>query len=222
MLNVEIFFILLGSYLFGSIHPILIISKYFGKINLNEKGTKNIGLGNFVKYMGKKWGLVLLPYEFGIKGCLPIIIGQELKLENQLIINISIMVIVGHCWSIFNNFKGGRGILAGSGILLIISPIIFFISLLFIILGKYLIRLNDSALLVLLAIILLPIWGMFFGSTENIYHFSVLFSLVILIKRLLSNSFQNLKSKSNIKNIMFYRLIYDRDIKNRNKWKNQH
>ena len=171
--------------------------------------------------MGKKWGFILLPYELLIKGAIPVIIFQKYNFEISIIITTSIIIIIGHCWSIFNNFNGGRGILTGSGVLLIIAPTILFISLLLVIIGKYILRIRDSAILILFVLILLPVWSLIFQHQYEILLFSILFPLVTILKRVSSNSLIKINNNSSIKKVLIYRFIFDRDIRNRNKWKNQ-
>ena len=215
---VLIFFI---AYIYGSIHPTSIIAKKIIGIDLNKKGSKKLGLGNFTTFMGKKWGFILLPYELLIKGAIPVIIFQKYNFEIPIIITTSIIIIIGHCWSIFNNFNGGRGILTGSGVLLIIAPTILFISLLLVIIGKYILRIRDSAILILFVLILLPVWSLIFQYQDEILLFSILFPLVTILKRVSSNSLIKINNTSSIKKVLIYRFIFDRDIRNRNKWKNQ-
>ena len=215
---VLIFFI---GYIYGSIHPTSIIAKKIIGIDLNKKGSKKLGLGNFTTFMGKKWGFTLLPYELLIKGAIPVIIFQKYNFEISIIITTSIIIIIGHCWSIFNNFNGGRGILTGSGVLLIIAPKILFISLLLVIIGKYILRIRDSAILILFVLILLPVWSLIFQHQYEILLFSILFPLVTILKRVSSNSLIKINNNSSIKKVLIYRFIFDRDIRNRNKWKNQ-
>ena len=215
---VLIFFI---AYIYGSIHPTSIIAKKIIGIDLNKKGSKKLGLGNFTTFMGKKWGFILLPYEFFIKGAIPVIILQKYNFEISIIITTSLIIIIGHCWSIFNNFNGGRGILTGTGLLLIIAPKILFISLLLVIIGKYILRIKDSAILILFILILLPVWSLLFQYQDEILLFSILFPLVTILKRVSSNSLIKINNNSSIKKVLIYRFIFDRDIRNRNKWKNQ-
>ena len=215
---VLIFFI---AYIYGSIHPTSIIAKKIIGIDLNKKGSKKLGLGNFTTFMGKKWGFILLPYELLIKGAIPVIIFQKYNFEISIIITTSIIIIIGHCWSIFNNFNGGRGILTGTGLLLIIAPKILFISLLLVIIGKYILRIKDSAILILFILILLPVWSLLFQHQDEILLFSILFPLVTILKRVSSNSLIKINNNSSIKKVLIYRFIFDRDIRNRNKWKNQ-
>lgn len=215
---VLIFFI---GYIYGSIHPTSIIAKKIIGIDLNKKGSKKLGLGNFTTFMGKKWGFTLLPYELLIKGAIPVIIFQKYNFEISIIITTSIIIIIGHCWSIFNNFNGGRGILTGSGVLLIIAPKILFISLLLVIIGKYIFSIRDSAVLILFVLILLPVWSLIFQHQDEILLFSILFPLVTILKRVSSNSLIKINNNSSIKKVLIYRFIFDRDIRNRNKWKNQ-
>ena len=219
--EIRIFLIFFIAYIYGSIHPTAIITKKIIGVDLNKIGSKKLGLSNFTTFMGKKWSLILLPYELLIKGTIPMIIFQKYNFEISIIITTSLIIIIGHCWSIFNNFNGGRGILTGSGMLLIIAPKILFISLLLVIIGKYILRIKDAAILILFVLILLPVWSLIFQSQYEILLFSILFPLVTILKRVSSNSLIKINKKSSFKKVLINRFIFDRDIRNRNKWKNQ-
>ena len=101
----EILVYLLGSIPFG-----LIISKLVIKEDIRDFGSHSIGATNVTRKMGKKWGALVLLLD-GFKAFFSLFIISKLYNNNHLIIAIStIIVIFGHCYSIFLKFQGGKGI----------------------------------------------------------------------------------------------------------------
>jgi glycerol-3-phosphate acyltransferase PlsY len=120
------FIISLIAYILGSIPFALIINKLFFKQDLRTFGSKNIGALNTLRTASKEKGKIigLLSFvcvfllDFG-KAILSIIIAQTLIKESLLAITIaSFFVVLGHNYSMFLKFKGGRGAASFLGILL--------------------------------------------------------------------------------------------------------
>lgn len=118
----QVFFILL-AYLLGSIPCGLLIGFYVKHIDIREHGSKNIGATNVFRVVGKKWGITVLVLDT-LKGYLactaPLLCGIEtLTIPFQLILAVS--AIVGHTFSIWLGFKGGKGVATSLGVFLAIA-----------------------------------------------------------------------------------------------------
>jgi glycerol-3-phosphate acyltransferase PlsY len=117
-------FIFIISYLIGGIPFSLLIGLIFGRTNIREVGSRNIGSTNLSRVMGFKWGLVgflldvlkgafpviFLPYIFGTIGSLPLV-------------TAGFGAIIGHMLPIYLGFKGGKGVATALGVLIATSPI---------------------------------------------------------------------------------------------------
>lgn len=128
-----IIFLLIISFLIGSIPTGLLIAKTKG-IDLRKVGSRNIGATNVLRAVGKEAALITLLGD-GAKGAIAIGIA---KLSIHLGLNISdssllnnpiffeglmgITAILGHDFSIFLRFKGGKGVATSLGFLLAYSP----------------------------------------------------------------------------------------------------
>ena len=78
--------------------------------------------------MGLRPALITFICDF-LKGALPVFITIQLFPEKQIyIILVAISCILGHTFSIFLKFKGGKGVATGSGVLFVIMPKIFIIA----------------------------------------------------------------------------------------------
>ncbi|MFC2085081.1 glycerol-3-phosphate 1-O-acyltransferase PlsY [Bacteroidota bacterium] len=130
MLNLLI--IILLSYLVGSIPTSIIISKLVKGIDIREHGSGNAGGTNVFRVLGWKFGLLVVFLD-AFKGAVAVIIIARLYLGSfpfpnatpfddftlvQIIAGLT--AVLGHIWTIFAGFKGGKGIATGLGFLLTI------------------------------------------------------------------------------------------------------
>lgn len=106
------------AYVIGSIPSGLIIGKTFYKKDLREYGSKNIGSTNAYRVLGIKGALAVFIGD-ALKG----VIGVSLfKPEPVLMVIGGILAMVGHNWSLFLKFKGGKGVATGLGLLIVLVP----------------------------------------------------------------------------------------------------
>lgn len=111
---------LLGAYILGSIPSGLIIGKTFYGKDLRLYGSKNIGATNAYRVLGMKAALVVFLCDV-FKGIFPVLVGAPQ--EYPMILG-GIAALIGHNWSIFLGFKGGRGVATGLGVLIGLAPLV--------------------------------------------------------------------------------------------------
>ena len=113
------------AYIIGSIPFGYLIAKT-KKIDIRQHGSGNIGATNVFRVLGKKWGKLCFSLDFS-KGLIPVYFFQLYLSEVELIklMVFVILLILGHCFSIFLKFNGGKGIAVGAGALFILTPKIF-------------------------------------------------------------------------------------------------
>jgi acyl phosphate:glycerol-3-phosphate acyltransferase len=116
--NISIWFF---AYALGSI-PFGVLLARTQNIDLREHGSKNIGATNVIRILGKKAGALTLLGDT-LKGLLGVAIASWISNDPFTIAGAGIMVFLGHLFSAFLNFKGGRGVATGLGIHLYIMPI---------------------------------------------------------------------------------------------------
>ena len=186
-------FIIIISYLLGSIPFGLILTKLFLKKDIRDIGSGNIGATNVMRSGNKLIGFLTLFLDI-FKAVLPVV---YIKFNYPDLIYIcSLSVFLGHVFPIWLKFKGGKGVATYVGILFSINLIfglIFCICwLLIFFLSKY------SSLSSLIASFSLPIY-LFIINYEQLMFFVILFVLIFYthrenIKRLKNKE----ESKSNI------------------------
>lgn len=110
------YFLTLASFLYGSILFGYIFSKIFYKKDIRNYGDGNPGTWNAFKVGGAKIGIPTLVLDFS-KGLIPSIVAYKLfKNEKFFFIIISISPILGHAFSPFLKFKGGKALAATFGL----------------------------------------------------------------------------------------------------------
>lgn len=121
-----VLFIIL-SYIIGSIPFGIVIGKGICRIDIREHGSKNIGSTNAIRVLGKKVGFLVFFFDV-FKGMVVMLILKALAANNIWTSPIELFfygaaAIIGHCFSIFLNFKGGKAIATSLGVVLILTPI---------------------------------------------------------------------------------------------------
>ncbi len=109
------FFIILGSsYILGSVPFGLIIGKLRG-IDIRVQGSGNIGATNVQRTLG--WGPGLASFVLDMaKGFVPVFVASLFGYPSWMCALAGLAVLLGHCWSVFLLFKGGKGISTTLGV----------------------------------------------------------------------------------------------------------
>jgi acyl phosphate:glycerol-3-phosphate acyltransferase len=116
----KILLVILVSYILGSIPFGYIISKMKG-IDITKLGSGNIGATNVGRFLGKPYFFIVLFLD-AIKGFIPTILFKLLfGLEYGILAGL--FSVIGHSYSIFMKFKGGKGVATGLGVSIALIPI---------------------------------------------------------------------------------------------------
>jgi glycerol-3-phosphate acyltransferase PlsY len=115
------FFLLLASYLLGSIPSGLILSRVLNKGDLRKSGSGNIGATNALRVGGRLLGVLTLIFDL-LKGLLTIILA--IIFEQKFIAVYGFVCILGHIFPVWLNFKGGKGVATVLGVMLGLNPLV--------------------------------------------------------------------------------------------------
>lgn len=110
------------AYLLGSIPNGLWLGKLIWHTDLREHGSHNIGATNAWRTLGKPAGILIFLLDFA-KGALSVYLGSLLVGTPVFMIACGILAIVGHSCSLFLNFKGGKGVATGLGVVTMLMPL---------------------------------------------------------------------------------------------------
>lgn len=115
------FLFLVFSYLIASIPFGYLLAKKYAKIDIRLHGSKNIGATNVMRLAGKKLAFFTLILD-GFKGAFMIIIARFMFYDvNNLhlfLVLIGSVCVLGHIYSVYLNFKGGKGVATAIAVLL--------------------------------------------------------------------------------------------------------
>ena len=114
------------AYAIGSINFSVIISKKMAGFDIRDKGSGNAGSTNMLRSIGKKAAILTLVCDI-LKGVvavlIAVIVGKIVKnVDKAALVQIAgILVVIGHTFPIFFEFKGGKGVATSLGVLLMIN-----------------------------------------------------------------------------------------------------
>lgn len=114
---------IIGGYLLGSLSMSILLSRSVLGGDVRKKGSGNAGATNMARVYGMKAGVLTLAGDVA-KAALAMLIGW-LLLGDQGLAASGIACLVGHCFPIYHNFKGGKGVSVGAAIALAVDWKVF-------------------------------------------------------------------------------------------------
>ncbi|MCF7793269.1 MAG: glycerol-3-phosphate 1-O-acyltransferase PlsY [Candidatus Cloacimonetes bacterium] len=112
------------AYLLGSIPTSYIMGKLVKGIDIRQHGSGNVGATNALRILGTKIGIITLIFDIG-KGIVAVQIGKMLNPDftNLMLIGFGLFAILGHIFTIFLSFKGGKGVATSAGVFIALIPV---------------------------------------------------------------------------------------------------
>ena len=214
ILIIKLLAIALIAYLLGAIPFGLVISQKMAGVDIRQHGSGNIGATNVFRVLGVKYGILTAVLDVGKAVASVLLAGLIIGNEPLMVVSYDIhvplaqivaalMVMVGHNWSVYIRFKGGKGVSAFFGGLVTINWFVALVALaviaVVVIITRYVSLGSMSAALgALLTFVALTVMGM----TAPIYViYGLLAALLIIyqhrsnIQRLLSGTENRLGDK---------------------------
>lgn len=180
MTIISVFLVTLIGYLIGSISFASIIARING-VDIFKEGSGNPGATNVKRVMGAKWGnlVFILDASKGfISAGLPLILFEG---DNRLAVVALIASILGHSFSIFLKFRGGKGVATTMGGLLALMWMVLFIGILI-----WLLLFFTTKIVALASIIFavsLPITAYFiYGHQDPRFYLGIILLFIILLR----------------------------------------
>jgi len=116
------------AYLVGGIPFGYLIAKYAAGINIKEHGSGNIGATNVLRVLkskdpqkAKKLAALTLFLD-AFKGAFVLIIAKMMGVCDATLWTMAVLAVIGHCFSPFLKFEGGKGVATTAGVLLVLVP----------------------------------------------------------------------------------------------------
>ncbi|NCO02024.1 MAG: glycerol-3-phosphate 1-O-acyltransferase PlsY [Epsilonproteobacteria bacterium] len=144
--NVQFF---LAAYLVGGIPFGLLLAKKFAGVDVKASGSGSIGATNVLRVvkesnpaLAKKLGAATLALD-AIKGVLVLLVASILGVSEATLWGIAVLAVIGHCYSPYLNFEGGKGIATGMGVMMFMLPYETLIALVVWAIGAKTIRISS-------------------------------------------------------------------------------
>tara|TARA_B100001059_G_C17781523_1_gene554508 strand:+ start:106 stop:675 length:570 start_codon:yes stop_codon:yes gene_type:complete len=175
-LNSVTFLFFIVFYFIGSIPFALIVHKFMSTADPRKSGSMNPGATNMYRLAGPLPGILTFLGDFS-KGFVPVyfLVGQNMTAAYIC----SLFLLFGHMFSVFNNFKGGKGVATSFGFILALD---FQIGLVVLMTWVIIFALKRiSGLSAVVSFIFLPVIIFFISNNQLLFLISIFHSVIILI-----------------------------------------
>jgi glycerol-3-phosphate acyltransferase PlsY len=113
---------LVASYFVGAIPTSYLAGRLFRGIDLREHGSKNLGATNVYRTLGWKYAVPVGLVDVA-KGAVPVLVfAPQVSASELFALACGIAAIVGHVFSVFVRFRGGKGVATAAGVMLGLAP----------------------------------------------------------------------------------------------------
>ena len=182
-----IILLLIASYLLGAIPFGLWIGKIFFKKNLHDYGSGNTGTTNTFRILGVKAGISVFAFDL-LKGTLATLLPLFFHINGVSPLIFGLLAVIGHTFSIFDRFKGGKAVATSAGVILGVSPLflIYLLVVFIIVLWLFsMISLSSviGAVFALLGILIFPSIGFILTSYDLLFSIIIFVLAIIIILR---------------------------------------
>ena len=158
--------LIIVAYIMGSIPTSYILGKKFKGIDIRNFGSGNVGATNALRILGTKYGVISMILDMA-KGAIPVFAAKLLGYSDIWLILIALTAILGHIFTIFLKFKGGKGVATSAGVFIALAP---------------------SAIGIALLVFIIVVWISKYVSLGSILAASTLFAVELIIN--IRNGFQ--------------------------------
>jgi acyl phosphate:glycerol-3-phosphate acyltransferase len=114
---------LLASYLLGAVPTSYLAARLVRGIDLREHGSRNLGATNLYRVLGWRYAIPVGLFD-AAKGAIPVLVFAPRISPSQLVALLcGVVAIVGHVFSVFVRFRGGKGVATAAGVMLALTPL---------------------------------------------------------------------------------------------------
>ncbi|HEX3233857.1 MAG TPA: glycerol-3-phosphate 1-O-acyltransferase PlsY [Gemmatimonadales bacterium] len=120
---------LLASYLLGAVPTSYIAGRLLRGIDLREHGSKNLGATNLYRVLGWRVAVPVGLFDMA-KGLVPVLLfAPRVSPSQTFALVCGLTAMVGHVFSVFVGFKGGKGVATAAGVMLGLTPAALLVAL---------------------------------------------------------------------------------------------
>jgi glycerol-3-phosphate acyltransferase PlsY len=113
---------LAASYLLGAIPTSYLAGRVFRRIDLREHGSRNLGATNLYRVLGWRYAVPVGLFD-AAKGLIPVLVFAPRVSSSELFALVcGLSAVLGHVFSVFVGFRGGKGVATAAGVMLGLAP----------------------------------------------------------------------------------------------------
>ncbi len=221
-MDIGLVLLLVAAYLIGSIPNAYLFPKIFYGIDIRKHGTGKVGASNVLKLTSKWMAILVTLLDIG-KGLLAVWLAQVLGMGASEQAAAGVLAVIGHNWPVFLRFHGGRGIFTSLGVIFMLSPKL---GLIILVMPYLLAPWRQVSLGVFFALASLPFFSWFLYQPLDIDERLPVtlgfigLTLVGFFRRLVVPRSPLSKTVGSAE-LIFNRVLFDRDIRSREIWISQ-
>jgi len=180
----------LAAYLLGGIPFGLILAKLFAGVNIKESGSGSIGATNVLRVvkesnpgLAKKLGAATLALD-ALKGIIVLLVVKYVfGADESVLWGVAALAVIGHCFSPYLWFEGGKGVATGMGVMAVMLPIPTVIALVVWAIAAKTIRISSLSSMTGLAALVIASFVLY----PTMFHAPVVFIAFILFYKHIPN-----------------------------------
>jgi glycerol-3-phosphate acyltransferase PlsY len=203
---------LLASYLLGTLPTAYIVARLARGIDIRRYGSGSVSASNVQTHVGLRAFALVGAVDF-FKGVLPVAVGLWLGLDLWVVMAAGVATVIGHDWSPYLGFVGGRGIGPSMGLLILVAPVEVVVASLIFLAGR---KHKYDAFWCILGIALLPVLALLLRRPAPVVVAAAAILLLTILKRLEANRLP--VAPGQWRQVLLTRLLFDRDIWDKEAW----
>ncbi|KIM13003.1 MAG: glycerol-3-phosphate acyltransferase [Sulfurovum sp. FS08-3] len=184
-LNMNIAFYI-AVYLVASIPFGYLLAMKFAHVDIKKEGSGNIGATNVLRVvkqkdpaLAKKLGAITLFLD-AIKGVVVMLVAMAFGVGEDTLWTLAVLAVVGHCFSVFLAFEGGKGVATAIGVLTLMMPFASLVAIAFWAFGAKVLKISSLSSLIGLAGFVVASYGIY-PDVEGIGSHSPVWVIAIIV-----------------------------------------
>jgi glycerol-3-phosphate acyltransferase PlsY len=111
--------IIITGYIMGSFPTAYLVGRFLKGKDIRQMGDENAGAANVYRELGPAAGIAVFIID-AAKGAVVVLIAQAVSMPQAVVLCTGAVTVIGHNWSVFLGFRGGRGVSTTIGVLLVL------------------------------------------------------------------------------------------------------